>query len=552
MKESFSQLFEESVKESRYFSGSLIQGTIVDIKNNYVIINTGLKSEGFVPLNEFQDAAGKTDIRVGDLVNVTVENIENGMGHTILSRERAKRIEVWDRLVQSYENKETVKGIALAKVRGGLSVDIEGVRVFLPGSLIDTKPLRDVSFLLNTPLELKIMSIDHKRNNIVVSRRAVLETNQFDPSSILENLAEGSVIKGMVKNITEYGAFVDLGGFDGLLHITDISWQRLKHPSEVLKIGDEIEVKIIKFDKEKNRISLGMKQLDQDPWQEIIDRYPLETRFKGKVTKILDYGAFVEIEKGIEGLIHMSELDWTNKNIHPNKVLSVGQEVEVIVLDIDETRRRISLGLKQCKENPWKLFAEKYKKNDQISGQIKLITDFGIFVELEGGIDGLIHASDLSWTLSIEEVVKQYQKGQIINVIILNIDSDKERISLGVKQLSPDPLLHYTKGDLVNGTIKEIEEKQLLVDLGNHITGLLRASEASSEKIDSLKDLFKVGESIEAKVTNIDRKKNMVALSIRAKLVETQKEILKNLKKDSSRSTIGDLFDEEVDEEREV
>jgi small subunit ribosomal protein S1 len=551
MSESFAQLFEESLKRKKLTIGSVVKAVIVDIKNGFVVVNAGLKSEGIIPIEEFNDAEGNVTIKVGDQVDVAVDSLEDGFGETLLSRERAKRFEAWNRLIRAHEDNETVIGVIVARVKGGFTVEVDGVRAFLPGSLLDVRPLRETSHLENRPLEFKVVKVDDKRNNIVVSRRALLESaNNAERATLLENITEGTVVKGVVKNLTDYGAFVDLGGLDGLLHITDISWKRIKHPSQVLNVGDEIEVKVLTFDRAKNRVSLGMKQLNEDPWHDLIGHYPVGSRLKGKVSTITDYGCFVEIDKGVEGLIHMSEMDWTNKNVNPNKLVALGDEVEVMVLEIDEDRRRISLGLKQCKENPWAKFAQEHSRGEKLTGQIKSITDFGIFIGLSGDIDGLVHLSDLSWTLSNEEAVRQYQKGQMIETVILAIDPEKERISLGVKQLAEDALSKFSKGMVVTGVVTQVEAKQAIVDLGSGVLGSIRASEISHEKVSDATTLLKVGDTIEAKVTNVDRKNNVINVSIKAKETHEQNEVMRELKATvPTTPTLGDLMKDKMDKE---
>ncbi len=548
MSESFAQLFEESLKQQQIHVGSIIPATVVNIKNGYVTVNAGLKSEAVIPAEEFYNVKGELHVNVGDSVDVAVEALEDGHGNTILSRERAKRSESWTRLIRANEKNETVIGVITSKVKGGFVVEVEGVRAFLPGSLIDVRPLRETAHLENRPLEFKVVKVDQKRSNIVVSRRAVIESEgSAERTSLLETISEGAAMKGVVKNLTDYGAFVDLGGIDGLLHITDMSWKRIKHPNEILNVGDEINVKVLKFDREKNRVSLGMKQLDDDPWHDLVRRYQVGARVTGKVTTITEYGCFIELEKGLEGLIHMSEMDWTNKNINPNKIVNPGDDVEVMVLEVDEDRRRISLGLKQCKQNPWNSFASGHNKGDRISGQIKSITDFGIFIGLSGEIDGLVHLSDISWTLAGEEAVRNYQKGQTIETVILAIDPDKERISLGIKQLEEDALAKFTKGNIVTGTVKEVDAKQATIDLGNGVLGLLRASEISQEKVADATTVLKVGEAVEAKITNVDRKNNMINLSIKAREAQDHKEVLRELNNAPVNTTLGDLFKEKMD-----
>jgi small subunit ribosomal protein S1 len=548
MSENFAELFEESLKRKTLDVGSVVKAIVVALKNGYVVVNAGLKSEGMIPIEEFYDAEGKTNLKVGDHVDVAVESLEDGFGETLLSRERAKHFEAWNRLIKAHETNETVIGTIVARVKGGFTVEVDTVRAFLPGSLLDVRPLRDTAHLENRPLEFKVVKVDDKRDNIVVSRRAILESeNNAERATLLENIYEGISMKGVVKNLTDYGAFVDLGGIDGLLHITDISWKRIKHPSQVLNVGDEIDVKVLKFDREKNRVSLGMKQLNEDPWVAMVGRYAVGSRLTGHVATITDYGCFVEIEKGVEGLIHMSEMDWTNKNINPNKVVSVGDEVNVVVLEIDEERRRISLGLKQCKDNPWMNFGEKHAKGDRVSGKIKSITDFGIFIGLDGEIDGLIHMSDVSWTASGEEVMRQYQKGQVVETVILSIDPDKERISLGIKQLEADLLSQFNKGDIVKGSVTEVDAKQASIDLGNEVIGILRASEISHEKVIDASTVLKMGDVIEAIVTNVDRKNNVVSLSIKAKDSQERQEVLREMNTAPAAPTLGDILKEQMD-----
>ncbi len=519
MTESFAELFEQSIASQRIRPGTILNGLIVEVGQDYVIVNVGLKSEAVIPSDQFKNEKGEIEVAVGETVEVALDSVEDGSGETRLSREKAKRARTWTRLETAFEKQEVVIGIITGRVKGGFTVEIDNVRAFLPGSLVDVRPVRDPSYLENKPLEFKVIKLDQKRNNVVVSRRAVVEQEySAERSALLDNLQEGAAVKGVVKNLTDYGAFVDLGGIDGLLHITDMAWKRVKHPSEVVKVGEEIDVRILKFDRERQRVSLGLKQLGADPWQNIARRYPPNTRLFGKVTNIADYGCFVEIEEGVEGLVHVSEMDWTNKNVNPAKVVHVGQEVEVMVLDIDEERRRISLGVKQCKTNPWKEFAENYNRGDRVSGQIKSITDFGIFIGLAGGIDGLVHLSDISWDMPGEEAVRSYQKGQQVDAMVLSIDPERERISLGVKQLAKDPFSAYIaehpKGSIVRGVVREVDAKGAVIDLGNGVDGQLRASELSRDRVEDARLLLKVGEEVEAKFTGVDRKGRSTAPAI--------------------------------------
>jgi small subunit ribosomal protein S1 len=552
MTESFAELFEQSIASQRIRPGTILNGLIVEVGQDYVIVNVGLKSEAVIPSDQFKNEKGEIEVVVGETVEVALDSVEDGSGETRLSREKAKRARTWTRLESAFEKQEVVIGIITGRVKGGFTVEIDNVRAFLPGSLVDVRPVRDPSYLENKPLEFKVIKLDQKRNNVVVSRRAVVEQEySAERSALLDNLQEGAAVKGVVKNLTDYGAFVDLGGIDGLLHITDMAWKRVKHPSEVVKVGEEIDVRILKFDRERQRVSLGLKQLGADPWQNIARRYPANTRLFGKVTNIADYGCFVEIEEGVEGLVHVSEMDWTNKNVNPAKVVHVGQEVEVMVLDIDEERRRISLGVKQCKTNPWKEFAENYNRGDKVSGQIKSITDFGIFIGLAGGIDGLVHLSDISWDMPGEEAVRSYQKGQQVDAMVLSIDPERERISLGVKQLAKDPFSAYIaehpKGSIVRGTVREVDAKGAIIDLGNGVDGQLRASELSRDRVEDARLLLKVGEEVEAKFTNVDRKGRSISLSIKAKDIHEEQEAMQNYRTDSPTGTsLGDLLKEQI------
>ncbi|RPH29004.1 30S ribosomal protein S1 [Buttiauxella warmboldiae] len=522
MTESFAQLFEESLKTIETRPGSIVRGVVVAIDKDIVLVDAGLKSESAIPVEQFKNAAGELEIQVGDEVDVALDAVEDGFGETLLSREKAKRHEAWITLEKAYEEAETVVGIINGKVKGGFTVELNGIRAFLPGSLVDVRPVRDTLHLEGKELEFKVIKLDQKRNNVVVSRRAVIESeNSAERDQLLENLQEGMEVKGIVKNLTDYGAFVDLGGVDGLLHITDMAWKRVKHPSEIVNVGDEITVKVLKFDRERTRVSLGLKQLGEDPWVAIAKRYPEGTKLTGRVTNLTDYGCFVEIEEGVEGLVHVSEMDWTNKNIHPSKVVNVGDVVEVMVLDIDEERRRISLGLKQCKSNPWQLFAETHNKGDRVEGKIKSITDFGIFIGLDGGIDGLVHLSDISWNVTGEEAVREYKKGDEIAAVVLQVDAERERISLGVKQLAEDPFNNYValnkKGTIVTGKVTAVDAKGATVELADGVEGYLRASEASRDRVEDATLVLSVGDDVEAKFTGVDRKNRVVSLSVRAK-----------------------------------
>jgi small subunit ribosomal protein S1 len=552
MTESFAELFEQSIASQRIRPGTILNGLIVEVGQDYVIVNVGLKSEAVIPADQFKNEKGEIEVVVGETVEVALDSVEDGSGETRLSREKAKRARTWTRLETAFEKQEIVIGIITGRVKGGFTVEIDNVRAFLPGSLVDVRPVRDPSYLENKPLEFKVIKLDQKRNNVVVSRRAVVEQEySAERSALLDNLQEGAAVKGVVKNLTDYGAFVDLGGIDGLLHITDMAWKRVKHPSEVVKVGEEIDVRILKFDRERQRVSLGLKQLGADPWQNIARRYPANTRLFGKVTNIADYGCFVEIEEGVEGLVHVSEMDWTNKNVNPAKVVHVGQEVEVMVLDIDEERRRISLGVKQCKANPWKDFGENYNRGDKVSGQIKSITDFGIFIGLAGGIDGLVHLSDISWDMPGEEAVRSYQKAQQVDAMVLSIDPERERISLGIKQLAKDPFSAYIaehpKGSIVTGVVREVDAKGAVIDLGNGVDGQLRASELSRDRVEDARLLLKVGQEVEARFTGVDRKGRSISLSVKAKDIHEEQEAMQNYRTDSPTGTsLGDLLKEQI------
>ncbi|ENF9133887.1 30S ribosomal protein S1 [Salmonella enterica] len=536
MTESFAQLFEESLKEIETRPGSIVRGVVVAIDKDVVLVDAGLKSESAIPAEQFKNAQGELEIQVGDEVDVALDAVEDGFGETLLSREKAKRHEAWITLEKAYEDAETVTGVINGKVKGGFTVELNGIRAFLPGSLVDVRPVRDTLHLEGKELEFKVIKLDQKRNNVVVSRRAVIESeNSAERDQLLENLQEGMEVKGIVKNLTDYGAFVDLGGVDGLLHITDMAWKRVKHPSEIVNVGDEINVKVLKFDRERTRVSLGLKQLGEDPWVAIAKRYPEGTKLTGRVTNLTDYGCFVEIEEGVEGLVHVSEMDWTNKNIHPSKVVNVGDVVEVMVLDIDEERRRISLGLKQCKSNPWQQFAETHNKGDRVEGKIKSITDFGIFIGLDGGIDGLVHLSDISWNVAGEEAVREYKKGDEIAAVVLQVDAERERISLGVKQLSEDPFNNWValnkKGAIVTGKVTAVDAKGATVELADGVEGYLRASEASRDRVEDATLVLSVGDDVEAKFTGVDRKNRAISLSVRAKDEADEKDAIATVNK---------------------
>ena len=553
MTESFAQLFEQSLANQRIRPGMILTGLVVDVTPDVVIVNVGLKSEAVIPLEQFKNERGEVEVKPGDQVEVALDSVEDGTGETRLSREKAKRARTWTRLEEAFNKSEIVTGVITGRVKGGFTVEIENVRAFLPGSLVDVRPVRDTSYLEGKPLEFKVIKLDQKRNNVVVSRRAVVEQEfSAERSALMDNLQEGAVVRGTVKNLTDYGAFVDLGGIDGLLHITDMAWKRVKHPSEVVKVGDEVEVRILKFDRERSRVSLGLKQLGADPWQNIARRYPPNTRVFGKVTNIADYGAFVEIEDGVEGLVHVSEMDWTNKNVNPAKVVHTGQEVEVMVLDVDEERRRISLGLKQCQANPWKEFAENYNRGDKVAGQIKSITDFGIFIGLPGNIDGLVHLSDISWDQPGEEAVRNYQKGQQIEAMVLSIDPERERISLGVKQLAKDPFSSYIadnpKGTIVKGVVKDVDARGAVIDLGNGVEGQLRASELGRDRVEDARTVLKVGDEVEAKFTGVDKKSRTISLSIKAKEAHEEAEAVQSYRSEQAPSgtSLGDLLKEQI------
>jgi small subunit ribosomal protein S1 len=552
MTESFAELFEQSQTLNKLKPGAIVSGIVVEIRNDVVVINAGLKSEGIVPIEQFRSDAGELEVKLGDEVKVALDAIEDGFGETRLSREKAKRSLVWDELETAQQANATVTGKISGKVKGGFTVDIKDVRAFLPGSLVDVRPVRDPVFLEGKELEFKIIKLDRKRNNVVVSRRAVVESEHSEErEQLLERLQEGAVVKGVVKNLTDYGAFVDLGGIDGLLHITDMAWKRVRHPSEVVNVGDELEVRVLKFDRERNRVSLGLKQLGEDPWVAIARRYPTGTRLFGKISNVTDYGCFVELEPGVEGLVHVSEMDWTNKNVNPAKLVQVGDEVEVMVLDVDEERRRISLGIKQTRANPWESFAAIHKKGDKVSGQIKSITDFGIFVGLDGGIDGLVHLSDISWQSTGEELVRKFKKGDEVEAVVLAVDPERERISLGIKQLEQDPfgqfMAAHPRGTIVNGTVKEVDAKGATVDLGEGVEGYLAARDIAKDRVDDATQHFKVGDAVEAKYTGMDRKGRVLQLSIRAKDDDEMQQALEEYQSASGGTTkLGALLKEQL------
>ena len=554
MSESFAELFEESLTRSNMKTGQVISAEVLRIDHNFVVVNAGWKSEAFIPVEEFHNDAGEIEVAPGDFVSVAIDALENGYGDTILSRDKAKRLASWMNLEKALEQAEIVTGTVTGKVKGGLTVMVNGIRAFLPGSLVDTRPIKDTSPYEGKTMEFKVIKLDRKRNNVVLSRRAVVEASQGEErAKLMSNLKEGTVVQGIVKNITDYGAFVDLGGIDGLLHITDLAWRRVRHPSEMLTVGQEVTAKILKFDQEKNRVSLGVKQLGDDPWVGIARRYPPNTRLFGKVTNLTDYGAFVEIESGIEGLVHVSEMDWTNKNVAPSKATALGTEVEVMVLDIDEDKRRISLGIKQCKANPWEEFSRAQQKGDKLTGSIKSITDFGVFIGLPGGIDGLVHLSDISWNEPGEEAVKKYKKGDEVEATVLAIDVEKERISLGIKQLSGDPFNNYTsvsdKGSLVTGTVKAVDAKGATIHLADEVEAYLRASEISTDRVEDARNVLKEGDSVTAMIINIDRKSRVINLSIKAKDSSDQQDAISKLQGDAQSGTtnLGALLKAKLD-----
>lgn len=554
MNESFADLFEKSIADTVMSPGAVVEGQVVDMDGDYVIVNVGLKSEAEIPASQFKNEEGELTVDVGDTVEVAIEAFDDGFGQTRLSREKACRARAWDELDKAFEEQSIVTGSITGKVKGGFTVAVNGIRAFLPGSLVDVRPVKDSAYLEGRELEFKVIKLDRRRNNVVVSRRAVVETEiSAERDALLENLEEGQIVKGIVKNLTDYGAFVNLGGIDGLLHITDLAWRRVKHPSEVLNVGDEIEARVLKFDRERNRVSLGIKQLGDDPWVDLPRRYPEGTRVFGKVTNIADYGAFVELEEGVEGLVHVSEMDWTNKNVHPTKVCHVGDEVEVMVLDIDEERRRISLGMKQCQPNPWEEFAATHNKGDKVSGKIKSITDFGVFIGLDGGIDGLIHLSDLSWERSGEEVVREYKKGDEVEAVVLAVDPERERVSLGIKQASQDPFTafvhEHSKGSVVQGKVASIDAKGAVITLAEGIDGYLRASELSREHVEDPRSLLSEGADIEAKITSIDRKNRRISLSVKALEAQQESEVIQEYtrKAGTATSTLGDKLKEQLE-----
>ncbi len=554
MSESFAELFENSVANTNMKPGAILIGTVMEINDDYVVVNAGLKSEGVIPASQFLSENGAMEVGVGDTVEVALDAVEDGFGETRLSREKAKRARSWAVLEQAQSADEVVTGVITGKVKGGFTVDINDIRAFLPGSLVDVRPVRDTSYLEGKELEFKVIKLDQRRNNVVVSRRAVVESEySAEREALLESLQEGQEITGIVKNLTDYGAFLDLGGIDGLLHITDMAWKRVKHPSEVVEVGQEVKVKVLKFDRERNRVSLGLKQLGEDPWVDISRRYPEHTRLFGRVTNIADYGCFVEIEEGVEGLVHVSEMDWTNRNVNPSKVVQMGDEVEVMILDIDEERRRISLGIKQCQPNPWEEFSVNQKKNDHVRGTIKSITDFGIFIGLDGGIDGLIHLSDLSWNETGEQAVKGYKRGQELEAVVLSVDPERERISLGVKQLDKDPFANFvadtSKGGVVRGTVVSVDAKGAVIDLGDGVEGLLRATELSRDRVEDARTVLKEGEDIEAKFIGMDRKNRIIHLSIKAKESDEEAQALTDYKRSTpaTTTTLGDLMKEQME-----
>jgi len=548
MSESFAQLLEESFAKTEMRPGAMLIGTVIDIENEFVIVSTQAKSEGVIPKWQFLNADGDLEVNIGDEIEVALDLFEDGLGATLLSRDKAKKSKAWSELEKAFETQETVIGRINGKVRGGFTVAVGALRAFLPGSLVDVRPIRDTTFLENRDLEFKVIKIDQKRNNVVLSRRAVVESEySAEREELVKTLQDGAIVTGIVKNLTDYGAFIDLGGVDGLLHITDMAWRRVRHPSECVEIGQEVKVKVLKFDKDKTRVSLGMKQLDEDPWQNIARRYPAGSRVFGKVNNLTDYGCFVEIEEGVEGLVHVSEMDWTNKNVNPSKVVQLGDEVEVMVLEIDEERRRISLGMKQCRSNPWDEFAATHNKGDKISGKIKSITDFGIFIGLDGGIDGLVHMSDISWNENDEETIRNYKKGDEVETVILAVDSERERISLGIKQLEQDPFQNFIavheKGSMVKGVIKEVDAKGAVVTLADNVEGYLRASEIQRDRVEDARTLLKEGDKVEAKFIGVDKKTKSISLSIKAKDVEEESNAIKDYSQQGAGSaTLGDIF----------
>jgi small subunit ribosomal protein S1 len=554
MSESFAELFEQSQIENKMRPGSIVSATVVDVTSETIIVNAGLKSEGIIPIDQFYDEHGELEVALGDEVDVALDSIEDGYGVTRLSREKAKRKIAWAELEKAHEANATVTGVITERVKGGFTVDVDKVRAFLPGSLVDVRPVRDTSYLEGKPLEFKVIKIDQRRNNVVVSRRAVVETeSSVERDALLESLKEGALVKGVVKNLTDYGAFLDLGGIDGLLHITDMAWKRVKNPSEIVNIGDEIEVKVLKFDRDKNRVSLGLKQMGEDPWLDLTRRYPEGARLHGKITNLADYGCFVELEEGVEGLVHVSEMDWTNKNVHPSKLVHIGQETDVIILDIDQERRRISLGMKQCQSNPWEQFAATHNKGDRVVGVIKSITDFGIFIGLDGGIDGLVHLSDVTWAENSDDSIRNFSKGEEIETVVLAVDAERERISLGVKQLEKDPFSNFVaenaKGSIVKGIAQEVDQRFVTIALGDGVEGTLKVSEISLEKdIDDARTVIKEGEEVEVKITAIDRKKRTINLSIKAKETDDEKATVNEYAPETGGgATLGDILKEHLD-----
>ena len=552
--ECFADLFEQSRIEERMRPGAIVSGTVVEVGQDLVVVNAGLKSEGLIPIEQFYNDSGEVEVAVGDKVDVALDAVEDGFGETRLSRDKAKRFLAWKQLEDAFEAGHTVTGIITEKVRGGFTVDVDKVRAFLPGSLVDVRPVRDTSYLEGKPLDFKVIKIDRRRNNVVVSRRAVVESeNSAEREALLARLKEGVVVKGVVKNLTDYGAFLDLGGIDGLLHITDMAWKRVKHPNDIVNIGDEIEVKVLKFDRERNRVSLGLKQMGEDPWMDLARRYSEQTRLHGKVTNLADYGCFVELEEGVEGLVHVSEMDWTNKNVHPSKFVHIGQEVEVMVLEIDEERRRISLGMKQCQPNPWEAFAAVHNKGDRVNGTIKSITDFGIFIGLEGAIDGLVHLSDISWHVPGEEAIRNYKKGEEVETVVLAVDAERERISLGIKQLEKDPYSSYVaehpKGSVVKGTVEKVEPKEVIVRLAEGVEGQLRVAELTKEgKVEDAATILKPGDEVEAKLIGLDRKQRIIMLSIKARETDEEAATVQEYSADAAGTTkLGDILKEQLD-----
>ena len=557
MSESFAELFEQSLTDKQMLPGSIVHGIVVEIRADAVVVNAGLKSEGLIPIEQFYNEEGVLEISVGDQVEVALDSLEDGFGETRLSREKAKRARVWSVLEEAFEQQEIVKGTISGKVKGGFTVDIGEIRAFLPGSLVDVRPVRDAAYLEGKEQEFKVIKLDRRRNNVVVSRRAVVEQEySAEREALLQNLQEGQIVDGVVKNLTDYGAFLDLGGIDGLLHITDMAWRRVKHPSEVVAVGDAIQVKVLKFDRDRNRVSLGLKQLGDDPWIALARRYPVGSRVFGKITNIADYGCFVEIEEGVEGLVHVSEMDWTNKNVNPGKVVALGDEVEVMVLDIDEDRRRISLGMKQCLSNPWEDFDQGHAKGDRVSGKIKSITDFGIFIGLDGGIDGLVHLSDISWNMPGEEAVRQYRKGQEVEAVVLAVDPERERISLGIKQIDKDPFSNFVadhaKNTVIRGRVLSVDAKGAVIDLGQGVEGTLRASELARERVDDARAVLKEGDEIEARYVGVDRKNRTISLSVKAKDMAEEAEVLQDYsRKSSTGATLGDIFKEQMNAQQD-